>query len=130
MAPRLGAGFAPLVQLYMEPILKLLGRPNKVVLKRTEKCLDLMISHCHLPSLVTELKKGLSDDAATCRRGCAIGIEKAMSTWDKSVWTAKNVVMLEEGVRKMAVDKDPAVRQTGKKVWGVFQDLWPERVEE
>jgi hypothetical protein len=130
LAPRLSAQFAPLVHLYLEPLIKLLGRPNKVFLKRAEKCLSTIISHCHLAAIITELRRGLNDDAATCRRGCAAGIERAMREWEKEVFGEKGAVMLEESLRRMATDKDPEVRGTGKRVWAKFTEVWPERVDE
>ncbi|ORX38690.1 clasp N terminal-domain-containing protein [Kockovaella imperatae] len=131
-APRLAHHFAPLVQLYLDPLIKLLGRPNKVVLKRTEKCLSIIISKCHIPSILLELKRGLYDEAATCRRGCSIAIERALHDWpeDGATWNEKSLEALEQGIKKMATDKDPEVRQTGRRVWARFQDLFPERVED
>ena len=130
MAPRLGTNFAPLVSVYMDPIIRLLARPNKVVLKRTDKCLTTILTHCHLTTIVFELRKGLSDEAATCRRGCATAIERALESWEKEIWGEKGVVALEEIIRKIAVDKDAEVRQTAKSIWALFTSQWPERVEE
>lgn len=129
-APRLGTHFAPLVQVYFDPLIKLFGRPNKVFLKRADKCLSTIISNCHLPTIVIELRKGLSDEAATCRRLCAIGIERALTEWEVETWTEKSLLALEEGLRRMATDKDPEVRQTGKRVWAKYTTAWPERVDE
>lgn len=131
-APRLGLGFAPLVQVYFDPLVKLFGRPNKVFLKRSEKCLMTIIDHCHLASIVVELRRGLNDDAATCRKLCSKGIERALGEggWGREVWTERSMVCLEEGMRKMATDKDPEVRTTGKRVWVQFSETFPERVDE
>ena len=127
-SPRLAHNFQPLVSLYLEPLVKLLGRPNKVFLKRAEKCLSTIITHCQLVSVMTEVRKGLHDEAATCRRGCANAYERAINEWERVLWGGK-VVVLEEAIRKMATDKDPEVRQIGKRVWGKFGEVWPERVE-
>ena len=129
LAPRLALNFAPLVPLYLDPIIRLLGRPNKVVLKRTDKCLSTMISRCHLPAILYELKRGLNDDAATCRRGCSVAFERALKEWPTEVLHEKALVCLEESVKRMAKDKDLEVRQTGKRVWASFMGSWSERVE-
>ncbi|WWC71733.1 uncharacterized protein I206_105691 [Kwoniella pini CBS 10737] len=128
-APRLSTNFKPLVNLYLEPVLALLGRPNKVFLKRAEKCLLTILTHCQLITILPELRRGLNDNATTCRRGSAIGIERAVNEWPGELWTEKYLSLLEESVKKMAVDKDPEVRQTSRRVWAIFVDLWPERVE-
>ncbi|WVF72621.1 hypothetical protein IAT40_007439 [Kwoniella sp. CBS 6097] len=130
MAPRLAINFKPLVHLYLEPLVQLLGRPNKVFLKRAEKCLLTIITHCQIPTILLELRRGLDDNAATCRKGCSIGIERTMIEWPNDIWSEKALTILEESVKKMAVDKDPEVRQTGKRVWALFMDVWPERVED
>ncbi|OCF30647.1 hypothetical protein I316_07695 [Kwoniella heveanensis BCC8398] len=129
MAPRLSLNFKPLVHLYLEPLVQLLGRPNKVFLKRAEKCLLTIITHCQIPTILLELRRGLDDNAATCRKGCSIGLERTIIEWPKEIWSEKGLTVLEESVRKMATDKDPEVRQTGKRVWALFMDIWPERVE-
>nr|XP_031860079.1 uncharacterized protein CI109_004443 [Kwoniella shandongensis]KAA5527151.1 hypothetical protein CI109_004443 [Kwoniella shandongensis] len=129
-APRLSNNFKPLVNLYLEPLIDLLGRPNKVFLKRAEKCFITIITHCHLFAILPEMKRGLSDNATSCRRGCGIGIERAMKEWEKETFGEKGATMLEDCVKKMATDKDPEVRQTGRRVWAKFQEIWPERVDE
>ncbi|ORY35360.1 clasp N terminal-domain-containing protein [Naematelia encephala] len=130
LAPRLGQAFAPLVALYFDPLIRLLGRPNKVYLKRAEKCLQTIISHCQLPSILVELRRGLNDEAATCRRGCAIGFERTTREWEREVFGVKGVERLEDALRKMATDKDPEVRQISKRIWVRYNEVWPERVED
>ena len=130
LAPRLGAHFAPLVSLYLDSLVKLLGRPNKVFLRRAEKCLTTIISHCHLMSILIELRRGLNDDAASCRRGCGLGFELIVTQWDKGLFNEKGMAGVEDAVKKMATDKDPEVRATGKKVWTAFRNTWPERLDE
>ncbi|EIW67432.1 hypothetical protein TREMEDRAFT_74579 [Tremella mesenterica DSM 1558] len=130
LAPRLATAFAPLVTLYLEPLRQLLGRPNKVFLKRAEKCLATVISHCPLPSILPELFRGLADEAATCRRGCASGIERAMTEWDNDLFGGKSLTILEDAVKRMATDKDPEVRQIGKRVWALYTASWPDRADD
>ncbi|WWC90878.1 uncharacterized protein L201_005815 [Kwoniella dendrophila CBS 6074] len=129
-APRLSLNFKPLVNLYLEPLIDLLGRPNKVFLKRAEKCLATIVTNCQLVTILPELRRGLNDNATTCRRGSALGVERAVKEWSIEIWTEKYLVLLEESVKKMAVDKDPEVRQTGRRVWASFMEYWPERVED
>lgn len=130
LAPRLSSQFQPLVPIYLPPLVQLLGRPNKVFLKRAEKCLWTIITHCHLSSILFELRKGLSDEAATCRRGCASGVERALLEWDRGTFGEKGAGAVEEGLRRVGTDKDPEVRATGKRIWMKFSEIWPERVDE
>ena len=129
-AKRLGENFLPLIPVYLDPLIKLSGRPNKVILKRTEQCLATIISSCHLPQILFELKRGLADEATTCRRGSAIAFERALTEWSgKSVWTEKTLKCLEEALKKMAKDKDVEVRATSKRIWARFQLTFPKRIE-
>ena len=48
----------------------------------------------------------------------------------EGVWGEKVLGILEEGLKRMATDKDAEVRQTSKRVWAQYQQTWPDRVEE
>lgn len=130
MAPRLASHFAPLVLVYLPPLVRLLARPNKVYFKRAERCLATIIQHCHLPIILTHLRIGLDDRSDQCKRASGIGIETTLVHWDGPRWHEKDLDVLEDCVRKMATDRDSEVRKTGKRVWAQFCELWPERVEE
>lgn len=129
LAPRLGQSFAPLVSVYLPAIVTLLGRPNKVFLKRAEKCLTTIVSHCLLPAILFELKKGLSDPSNTCRQGCSAGLLRALNEWPPETFGQKGVACIEEALRKVGTDKDKDVRATGKLIYAKFCDIWPERVD-
>lgn len=128
-APRLASHFHPLIHLYLPPLVRLLARPNKVYLKRAEKCLHTIISHCHLSSILIHLRNGLEDKSDACKRSSAVAIERAVLEWEHSVWGEKGLDTLELCIRKMATDRDAEVRKTGKRVWDLFMDIWPERVD-
>ncbi|BEI79912.1 hypothetical protein CcaverHIS002_0104410 [Cutaneotrichosporon cavernicola] len=130
MAPRLASHFGPLVPLYLPPLVRLLARPNKVFFKRAEKCLATIILHCPLPTILIYLSHGLDDRSDQCKRASAIGIESAMIQWDCHRWSEKDLDLLELCVRKMATDRDGEVRKTARRVWGLFSELWSERVED
>lgn len=130
MAPRLASHFLPLVHLYLPPLVRLLARPNKVFFKRAERCLATIIQHCPLPSILIHLSHGLDDRSDQCKRAVAVGIESAMTRWDPHRWSVKDLDLLELCVRKMATDRDGEVRKTARRVWALFAELWPERVEE
>ncbi|TXT10770.1 hypothetical protein VHUM_02275 [Vanrija humicola] len=129
-APRLAGHFAPLVHLYLPPLIRLLARPNKVYLKRAEKCLLTIISHCPLPTILIHLRGGLDDKSDMCRRASGVAIERSVELWDRTRWHDKDLEILELCMRKMATDRGAEVRKTAKRVWALFADDFPERVEE
>ena len=130
LAPRLGRDFGPLVPIYIPALVALHCKPNKIYLKRAEKCLSTIIAHCPLPAILLELRRGLTNDAATCRRGCSAGILRAVEEWDEDIFGQKGVLAVEEALKKVGTDKDPEVRATGKKVYTRFCEMWPQRVDE
>lgn len=130
MAPRLGPQFSPLIPLYLPPTIRLLARPNKVYLRRAEKCLVTIVTHCPLPSLITLIKSGIDDKNEACRRSCGTALEKIVREWDKELVGAKGVAELEVAMRKMATEKDAEVRKIGKRMWENYTAKWPERIEQ
>lgn len=129
MAPRLAVHFHPLIPLYLPPTIRLLARPNKVYLRRAEKCVMTILTHCATPGLITLVKVGIEDKNEACRRSCGAALEKILRDWEKEVIGAKGVVELEVAIRRMATEKDAEVRKIGKRMWDVFTAKWPERIE-
>lgn len=129
-APRLGPQFHALVHLYLPPLIRLLARPNKVYLKRAEKCLTTIISNCHSPHILIHLRNGLDDKSDPCRRASAEGIERMTVEWDRARFGERDLEILEFCLCKMATDRDAEVRKTAKRVWARFAEVWPERVDE
>jgi hypothetical protein len=129
MAPRLGANFSPLIPLYLPPTIRLLARPNKVYLRRAEKCLMTIITHCATPLLITLIKPGIEDKNEACRRSCGAALEKILRDWEKELVGTRGVGELEGAMRRMATEKDAEVRKIGKRMWEVYTGKWPERIE-
>jgi hypothetical protein len=129
MAPRLAMHFAPLATLYLPPVIKLLARPNKVFLRRAEKCLLLIVSHCPIAQLVPLVMDGVQDKNEACRRSCSLAVKTIVNDWDKALIGTKGIMEIEAAMRKMATDKDPEVRKAGKAVWEQYKIVWPERVD-
>ncbi|GHJ89308.1 hypothetical protein NliqN6_5710 [Naganishia liquefaciens] len=130
MAPRLAHQFQPLTPLYIPPLIRLLARPNKVYLRRAEKCVMTIITHCPAPSLISLIKPGIEDKNEACRRSCGAALEKMTREWPREVIGARGVVELEAAMKRMATEKDAEVRKIGKRMWGVFEAKWPERIEQ
>lgn len=128
MAPRLALHFAPLALLYLPPIIKLLARPNKVFLRRSEKCLHLIVSHCPVPTIIPLIMDGVQDKNEGCRRACAVAVQEIVNKWEKSAM-GKHMTDIEGAMKRMATDKNPECRKAGKAVWQRYKVVWPERVD-
>lgn len=129
MAPRLSNHFHPLTPLYIPPLIRLLARPNKVYLRRAEKCVMTILTHCPAPGLIGSIKVGIEDKNEACRRSCGAALEKMMREWSRELIGAKGVVELESAMRRMATEKDAEVRKIGKRMWAVYEAKWPERIQ-
>jgi hypothetical protein len=130
MAPRLGPNFSSLIPLYIPPTIRLLARPNKVYLRRAEKCLLTIVVHCPLPSLITLIRLGTQDKNEACRRSCGGALERILREWDRELIGNKGLVELEAAMKRMATEKDAEVRKIGKRMWENYAAKWPERIEE
>ncbi|KAJ9101103.1 hypothetical protein QFC21_003321 [Naganishia friedmannii] len=130
MAPRLGPNFSSLIPLYIPPTIRLLARPNKVYLRRAEKCLLTIVAHCPLPSLITLIRFGTQDKNEACRRSCGGALERILREWDRELIGNKGLVELEVAMKRMATEKDAEVRKIGKRMWENYAAKWPERIEE
>lgn len=115
---------------YVPTLVRILGRPNKVYIRRAEKCLQVIIHNCHVPSILIHLRNGLDERSEHCKRASASALGECVENWEVSRWSGKDLELLELCVRKMATDKDAQVRKTGKAVWANFAEIWPERVDE
>lgn len=129
MAPRLSSAFQPLVPIYAPVIIRLLARPNKVYLRRAERCLLTIITFCPCSNLLPHLLTGIEDKSDSCRQKSGAGIEKVMEEWDRDVIGTRGIQELEGAMKKMATDKDPEVRRAAKKSWEAFANKYPERVD-
>lgn len=130
MAPRLGSNFSSLIPLYIPPTIRLLARPNKVYLRRAEKCLLTIVAYCPLPSLITLIRVGTQDKNEACRRSCGGALERILREWDRELIGNKGLIELEAAMKRMATEKDAEVRKIGKRMWEDYTAKWPERIEE
>ncbi|KAG9035357.1 hypothetical protein FRB95_011508 [Tulasnella sp. JGI-2019a] len=141
MAPRLGARFEALVAILIPSLLKVLTRPNKVFVSRAQACLNLIVEHCHLPSLIPHLREAAKDKSITLRLGVTEATLQLVNTWDRglldvregaSTLTARhkgNVEDIETIIKETARDANPGVRQISRQVFDKYAEVWPERLD-
>lgn len=128
MAPRLGDGFAPLLSIFVPPLLQLCARTNKVMLKRAEKSLHLICHHCRPAGIIPHLLSSLQDKAPSLR-AVAVGCIAVLIDGADPARFSRRVTELELCIRHAAVDASPDVRGPCRTVYGHYAALWPERIE-
>lgn len=128
MAPRLGDRFAPLVPIFVPPLLQICGRTNKVALRRAEKSLYLICRHCHLPQIVPYLLHAMQEKAATLR-SCAAGSLAVLLEVCGADELERRVAGIEHAMQALVTDANPQVRALGRQVYAQYAALWPARCE-
>lgn len=128
MAPRLGERFAPLVPVFVPPLLQICGRTNKVALRRAEKSLHLICRHCRLPQTVPYLLHAMQEKAATLRTSAAGSLVVLLEVCEAEC-LAKRVTDIEHAIQHLATDANPQVRAIGRQVYAQYAALWPSRCE-
>lgn len=132
VAPRVGLAFEGLVPLFMPHILRLATRTNKVYVTRSQAGLALILSYCHIPSIIPYLLAACKESKIVTGRAVALeGVLRCLNKWD---WTQREIKArvgdVEEAIKITGRDKDAGIRQTSRKVFEVYKALFPARVDE
>ncbi|KAG8900680.1 hypothetical protein FRB99_005817 [Tulasnella sp. 403] len=141
VAPLLAVRFEPLVPLFVPAVLKLLTRPNKVFITRAQAALSKIIENCHLPTIVPYLRDAVKDKSQSLRLGATEATLLVIEQFDRSLLDVReaataittrlrgNVEDIEAIIKDTARDANPNVRQTSRKVFEKYREIWPERVD-
>lgn len=132
VAPRIGIAFDSLVPLFVPHILRLATRTNKVYVTRSQAGLTLILSYCHIASLIPHLLTACKESKIVTGRAVALeGVLRCLNKWD---WSKKEIKAkvgdVEEVIKITGTDKDAGIRQTSRKVFEAYKDLFPDRVDE
>lgn len=127
MAPRLGDGFAPLLPLFVPPLLQICARTNKVAVKRAEKSLYLICRHCRPVGIVPHLQNAIQDKAPSLR-AVAAGCMVFLLADADPVRFARRIAELESCIAHAVTDASPDVRRASRDAYSKYASLWPERV--
>ena len=118
---RLGPQFEPLLPIYLPPILRLFGRPNKVYTTRAAATVASIVKNTRLAKCLQYLVVEWRSEAG-----------KSASFREHAAATV--ALMLGTDAGALAVDKDALERRIQdlewviKKCWLVYKREWPERV--
>lgn len=136
---KLGARFEPLIALFLPALLKVLERPNKVFVARGQACLAAVVENCHVPTIVPYLREAVKEKSQSLRLGAAEATVLLLEHWDKGLLDVRensgsirrrgNVEDIEIIMKDTARDANPGVRQVGRKIYDLYAELWPERMD-
>lgn len=132
---RLGPAFAPLLPVYLPPLLKLLCRTNKLYISRAQSTLSSILAHTHLVDILKYMVsewKAESGKSTSYRIGASellFAILLAVKNGEiEKESMEKRIVELEWIIKTGATDREAKVRGEIKKSWEIYKVQWSERV--
>lgn len=128
IAPRLGEKFEPLIPVFVPTLLLICARTNKVAVKRAERSLHFIIKHCKSASIVGYLRQAMGDKGQGLRVVASAALVAVLENGERER-LGRKASEVEGCIRSGATDRDPEVRQNTKRLFELYVQLWPERVE-
>lgn len=128
IAPRLGEKFEPLVAVFVPTLLLICARTNKVAVKRAEKSLHFIVKHCRPTTILAYLKEAIKDKGQGLRAVAAGTLVLVLEVTEKEK-LARRVTDVEGCVKSGATDSNSEVRKLAKRLFELYVEIWPERVE-
>lgn len=140
-ATRLGHSFAPLINIYLPHLLRLLSRTNKLYIARATSCLLAIIRNTRLASVIPFLREGMDEKSVSHRKGCLIGILAALGEEDgfepvsQGLMVDKELVQkrylddLEKCIKIGATDRDIEIRKIAKRAWIIYRREFSFRIQ-
>lgn len=130
VAPRLANRFEPLISTFIPPLLQLCARTNKVALVRAKKCLLLIAKHCKLASLLPYLRDAARDKSITLRNVAVEVTLMLVESIENIEKLERRVGDIESIIKSTATDRDPEVRQWSKRMFELYGERFPYRLDE
>ncbi|THV06776.1 hypothetical protein K435DRAFT_590491, partial [Dendrothele bispora CBS 962.96] len=130
VATELNANFEPLLHLFFPTLLMLCGRPNKIILNRVKGCIVAIIENTQLVSVLPYFQQHIKEKSASLRlvvAECTLACVNSSNPSDLE--KEARVKDIEALIKAASRDANADVRKAGKKVFGAYQELLPNRVD-
>ncbi|KAG9300244.1 hypothetical protein G9A89_011317 [Geosiphon pyriformis] len=124
----LGRKFESLADIFIPGILKLCSRSNKVFVNRARGCMGTILRESRVLNLIPKLKDALQNQSKPLRSSAAEFMLICMELNDKSALFTQ-IEELEVAIRVGSVDSLQEVRETLRKVFLIYKEKFPDRVE-
>jgi hypothetical protein len=128
MISRLDRHFESLMPVFIPSVLKLCTRTNKLFINRARGLLDTLIGQTTLIAIVPYFQGCWNDKSTTLRLAAAESMVAALTKFNPPD-LSRYISHVETAILATGVDKDPAVRTAGRKMFDCYKALWPERVD-
>ncbi len=129
IASNLKVRFSELCDVYLPAVLRLTARANKVYVSSATQCLKTCINEAGLAIWIPYLNMQLSNPSKTLRIASMVCIEAIINSSISEILLhyAENI---ESCIETGVVDPTPEVRDLSRKIFLVYQGLFPDRNEQ
>jgi len=128
--------FSPLLAPYGPPLLRLLCRTNKLYIQRASATLTAIITHTKPVALASHIAnewKHEGGKSASYRIACSellvALVNAAIEDDDFKAKLEPKMDEVEWLLKQAATDREAKARAEAKKVWDLYKQTWPERVQ-
>jgi hypothetical protein len=95
---------------------------------RARAFLDTLTDNTTLTSIIPYFQGYWDDKSNTLRAAAAETLVSALKKFNPPD-LSRYIPQIEAAIKSTGVDKDPAVRTAGRKIFECYKVLWPDRVE-
>lgn len=125
----MGGEFEQLLPLYMQPLLTLCARTNKVVLNRARACIFAIIECSQSASLLTYFLQNIKEKSNTLKVVASEGTLACLNSCNPpDLEKESRAVEIEAIIRATARDAHADVRKISRKLFESYKILLPSRV--
>lgn len=129
LAPVMGGEFEQLLPLFMQPLLTLCTRTNKVVLNRSRACIFSIIESSQSASLLTYFLQNIKDKSNTLKTVASEGTLACLNSCNPpDLEREPRAIEIEAIIRATARDAHADVRKVSRKLFESYKILLPSRV--
>ncbi len=129
LASAMGGEFEQLLPLFMQPLLTLCTRTNKVVLSRSRACIFTIIESSQSASLLTYFLQNIKDKSNTLKVVASEGTLACLNSCNPpDLEKESRAIEIEAMIRSTARDAHADVRKVSRKLFESYKILLPSRV--
>ncbi|KAF8173435.1 hypothetical protein BJ912DRAFT_1024868 [Pholiota molesta] len=129
LASVMGGEFEQLLPLFMQPLLTICARTNKVIINRARACIFSIIEYTQSAVLLTYFLQNIKDKSATLKVVAVEGTLACLNSCNPpDIEKEPRALEIEAIIRASARDANADVRKISRKMFESYRILFPSRV--
>ncbi|KAF9485829.1 hypothetical protein BDN70DRAFT_870719 [Pholiota conissans] len=131
VASVMGGEFEQLLPLFMQPLLTLCARTNKVIVNRARACVFSVVEYTQSATLLSYFLQNVKDKSNTLKLVVVEGTLACLNSCNPpDIEKEPRVLEIEAIIRASARDASADVRKIGRKMFESYQILFPSRISQ